>query len=110
VFAEEKTVFDQPGAQTAQLTICNAKGLHARASAKFVQTAEAFDAEIAVRCKGQAVDGRSIMGLMMLCASKGTDIEIAALGSDAAEALNTLGHLVGDGFGETDDPQGDSPG
>jgi phosphocarrier protein HPr len=67
--------------------ICNQKGLHARAAARFVKTAVQFAAEIWVRKNGTAVSGRSIMGLMMLAAASGTVIEIAASGDDAAAAV-----------------------
>jgi phosphocarrier protein len=81
---------------TARLTctICNQKGLHARAAARFVKTAAQFDAEIWVRKNGTAVSGRSIMGLMMLAAASGTVIEISATGRDAATAVETLAGLI----------------
>ena len=82
------------------LTICNTKGLHARASAKFVKCAEAFDAEISVSRDGMTVPGTSIMGLMMLAASKGCDVEISATGPQADEALDSLQALIADKFGE----------
>ena len=75
-------------------TICNQKGLHARAAARFVKTAAQFDAEIWVRKNGTAVSGRSIMGLMMLAAASGTVIEISATGRDAATAVETLARLI----------------
>ncbi len=68
-------------------TICNQKGLHARAAARFVKTAAQFDADIQVRKNGTAVSGRSIMGLMMLAAASGAVIEISATGRDAATAV-----------------------
>ncbi len=74
--------------------ICNQKGLHARAAARFVKTAGQFDAEIWVRKNGTAVNGRSIMGLMMLAAASGTLIEITAAGHDAARAVETLARLI----------------
>src|SRR4030088_494256 len=76
-------------------TICNQRGLHARAAARFVKTAAQFDAEIWVRKNGTAVSGRSIMGLMMLAAASGAVVEIAATGREAATAGETLGRLVG---------------
>ena len=87
---------------TARLTctICNQKGLHARAAARFVKTAAQFDAEIAVRKNGTAVSGRSIMGLMMLAAASGTLIEITATGHDAATAVETLARLIDCKFDE----------
>ncbi len=75
-------------------TICNQKGLHARAAARFVKMAGQFDADIQVRKNGAAVSGRSIMGLMMLAAASGTVIEISATGRDAATAVETLAHLI----------------
>jgi len=81
---------------TARLTctICNQKGLHARAAARFVKTAGQFAADIQVRKNGTAVSGRSIMGLMMLAAAAGTVIEISATGPDAAIAVETLARLI----------------
>jgi phosphocarrier protein HPr len=80
--------------------ICNQKGLHARAAARFVKTAAQFDAEIEVRKNGTAVSGRSIMGLMMLAAASGALIEITATGHDAANAVATLAHLIDCKFDE----------
>jgi phosphocarrier protein HPr len=82
--------------------IVNKKGLHARASAKFVQTAEQFDAQITVSRGHENVGGTSIMGLMMLAAAPGTTITIAATGNDAQEAVDTLCALVSSRFGEDD--------
>ena len=64
--------------------ICNQKGLHARAAARFVKMASQFQAEVTVRKNGTSVSGRSIMGLMMLAAASGTVVEVAATGPDAA--------------------------
>jgi len=75
-------------------TICNQKGLHARAAARFVKTAAQFDAEIFVRKNGTAVSGRSIMGLMMLAAASGALVEITATGREAATAVETLARLI----------------
>jgi phosphocarrier protein HPr len=74
--------------------ICNQKGLHARAAARFVKTAHSFNAEIWVRKNGTIVSGRSIMGLMMLAAASGTELEISAAGREADDAVRTLAHLV----------------
>lgn len=82
--------------------ICNAKGLHARASAKFVETAERFNARATVSKDGQSVSADSIMGLLMLAASKGTAIEVIAEGPDAAALLDALEALVAERFGERD--------
>ena len=84
------------------LTITNARGLHARASARFVKTAEAFDADIRVTKDGQTVSATSIMGLMMLAAAKGCDVFVEAEGADAEQALDALSALVSDRFGEAD--------
>lgn len=89
-------------APNCSVTIVNSRGLHARAAAKFVQTATGFDARIGVTRNGQTVSGNSIMGLMMLAASPGTDIEISCDGADADDALATLKALVESGFGEED--------
>jgi len=82
--------------------ICNKKGLHARASAKFVQTVEKFDAEVRVRRNGDIVGGTSIMGLMMLAAAPGTSITVEATGREAAAVVEALAALIGSRFGEAD--------
>ena len=82
------------------LTIVNKRGLHARAAAKFVQTAERFDADISVTRDATTVGGTSIMGLMMLAASPGTTIRITATGNDAHAAVAALRQLVEARFGE----------
>jgi phosphocarrier protein len=80
--------------------IVNERGLHARASAKFVKLAAAFDAEVTVTRDGTTVDARSIMGLMMLAAGLGSHIEIAAEGPEAQPALDALVELVQARFDE----------
>jgi len=85
---------------TRTLAICNAKGLHARASAKFVETVERFDATATVRRDGQSVAGDSIMGLLMLAASKGTSIEVTTDGREAEALMAALAELVAARFGE----------
>ena len=80
--------------------ICNERGLHARASAKFVKTASTFDAEVTVSKDGHTVDARSIMGLMMLAAGPGAEIEIVAKGPQAKEAAQALSDLVSCKFEE----------
>ncbi|GGD03238.1 HPr family phosphocarrier protein [Aureimonas glaciei] len=82
------------------LPIVNKRGLHARASAKFVQLAETFDAELTVSRDGLSVGGQSIMGLMMLAAGLGSTIEVSATGPQAPEALDAIARLVADKFGE----------
>ena len=81
--------------------ICNRRGLHARAAAKFVKLAFEFNAEITVAKGESAVSGRSIMGLMMLAAGPGTEIELAASGPDAERAVDALTALVTGGFDES---------
>ncbi|MDA4845314.1 HPr family phosphocarrier protein [Hoeflea poritis] len=80
--------------------IVNKRGLHARASAKFVQLAESFDARILVSKDGMSVGGTSIMGLMMLAASPGCSIDVSASGPDAQKALDALDELIANRFGE----------
>jgi len=80
--------------------IINERGLHARASAKFVKLASTFDAEVQVSRDGSTVDARSIMGLMMLAAGIGSTIEISAEGAEAAEAVAALCELVENRFDE----------
>ena len=82
--------------------ICNQRGLHARAAAKFVQLAGQFDADVTVTKDGTSVVGTSIMGLMMLAAAKGTTIRVESEGAQAEEALDALKQLVSNGFDETD--------
>ncbi|MCZ8193440.1 HPr family phosphocarrier protein [Brevundimonas sp.] len=88
------------GTASAIVNICNARGLHARASAKFVKTASGFESEVRVTRDGTTVDARSIMGLLMLGAGLGCDIEISAEGPDAEAALAALVALVDRRFDE----------
>jgi phosphocarrier protein HPr len=88
------------GALTRTVTIVNLRGLHARAAAKFVKTAAQFDAQITVAKQDNEVSGSSIMGLMMLAAAKGSDIEIRASGNQAAAALDALSALIAAKFDE----------
>jgi len=90
------------GAVVRKLDICNRKGLHARASAKFVQTVEKFDADVRVMRNGETVGGTSIMGLMMLAAASGTSIIVEATGREAAEVVEALAALINSRFGEDD--------
>ena len=83
-----------------KVTIANRRGLHARASAKFVKCAEAYQAEIRVRKDDDVVVATSIMGLMMLGASLGTEITLQATGADAEDALAALTRLIEDKFDE----------
>lgn len=82
------------------VTIVNQKGLHARAAAKFVKLASQFDAAVTVSKKDSTVSGISIMGLMMLAASPGCQVDIRATGRQALEAIEALGALVAAGFDE----------
>ena len=85
---------------TRTVDIVNARGLHARASAKFVKLASTFDAEVTVSRDGTTVDARSIMGLMMLAAGPGSQIDIAAEGPEAQPAIDALAELVEAKFDE----------
>ena len=82
--------------------ITNKLGLHARAAAKFVQVASGFESDIHVCHGGREVSGKSIMGVMMLAAAKGSDIEIIATGRDEDKALDKLEELIKDRFGEAE--------
>ena len=82
------------------LKIVNEKGLHARASAKFVEVVESFDAEAEVEKDGMSVSGDSIMGLLMLAASRGTEISVSTSGTQSEDLLTALSKLVADNFGE----------
>lgn len=88
------------GALLRELPIVNKRGLHARASAKFVQTVEKFDSEVAVTRCGETVGGRSIMGLLTLGAAKGTTIAVTAVGEDAEACLAAIAELLATRFGE----------
>lgn len=88
------------GAVTRELEIVNRKGLHARATAKFVHCVEQFDAEITVSRGGETVGGQSIMGILTLGAGIGSSIVVSATGPQALQAVNALTTLVGNKFGE----------
>lgn len=100
--ASDSTRAPREGAVSRVLEIINKKGLHARASARFVQTAERFDATVNVTRGNETVGGTSIMGLMMLAAGIGTVITVEATGNEAAAAVEALAALVANGFGEED--------
>ena len=89
-----------PGSVRRTVTIINERGLHARAAAKFVKLAEAFDAEITVSREGNSVSGVSIMGLMMLAATPGTQLDISAVGPEARPAVEALVTLIEKRFDE----------
>jgi len=91
-----------PTLVTRIVTVTNMRGLHARAAAKFVTLAERYGANVEVLRDGQTVSARSIMGLMMLGAAKGSSLELQADGWDAKEALDALAALVEAGFDERD--------
>ena len=88
------------GVQVRELPIINRRGLHARASAKFVQTVERFNAEVTVTRCGETVGGRSIMGLLTLGAAQGTTITVTAKGQDATICLQAIADLLANRFGE----------
>jgi phosphocarrier protein len=90
------------GAIIRELAICNKKGLHARASAKFVQTVERFDADVKVTRGSETVGGTSIMGLMMLAAGPGSVITVEASGKEAAEVIDAIESLIDGRFDEDD--------
>ena len=83
-----------------RLKILNEKGLHARAAAKFVELVDTFDVRLVVKKDGLEASGDSIMGLLMLAASRGTEIELVASGPEAAETLSALSDLIKNLFGE----------
>jgi phosphocarrier protein len=85
---------------TLQITIINKLGLHARAAAKFVKTASAYESSVILRRGEREVNGKSILGVMMLAASRGTEVEIDAEGTDADAALEALRTLITGRFGE----------
>lgn len=80
--------------------IVNKLGLHARASALFVKTASRFASDVKLAKEGVEVNGKSIMGIMMLAASKGTTVTLSVQGADETEAMQTIGDLINNGFGE----------
>jgi len=82
------------------VTVVNALGLHARAAARFVQLAARFTAQVRVARDGKVMDGKSIMGILLLAAARGTTITISADGADEQAAVNALADLVATGFGE----------
>ena len=85
---------------TRELTILNKKGLHARASARFVETVSLFDAAVLVEKDGEEVSGNDLLGLLMLAASQGSKIIVSATGAEAGAAIGALEALLADRFGE----------
>jgi phosphocarrier protein len=82
------------------VTIRNRLGLHARAAARFVHTASRYRARVTAARGGRTMDGKSILGILLLAAAQGTELDLAADGEDEAEAIEALSRLVEDGFGE----------
>ncbi len=85
-----------------KFVIKNRLGLHARAASQFVRVANSFNADISVQKNSQEVNGKSIMGILILAAAKGTEITVKAVGGDAGQAVDALGELINAGFGEED--------
>jgi phosphocarrier protein HPr len=86
--------------ESAEFRLVNRLGLHARAAAQLVQTANRFKADVTVAKDGEEVNGKSIMGLLMLAAPVGSLLRVTVSGVDAAEAMQAIGALIDDGFGE----------
>src|SRR4029077_6189474 len=91
---------EEPSVTTRTVTVTNPLGLHARAAARFVHLATRFSAQIQVGREGKLMDGKSIMGILLLAAARGTSITITADGLDEADAVSALCTLVESGFGE----------
>jgi phosphocarrier protein len=85
----------------ATFTISNALGLHARAAAQLVRLANTYRSTVSLECDGQSVNGKSIMGVLMLAAARGMDIKVRCEGEDAEMCLNELGELIQNKFGES---------
>jgi len=86
--------------ENAEFRIVNRLGLHARAAAQLVQTANRFLSDVTIEKDGNQVNGKSIMGLLMLAAPQGSTIKVSVSGEDAEEAMKVIGTLINDGFGE----------
>lgn len=98
--AESPASATAPAQVNRSVTICNQRGLHARAAARFVKLAFEYDADITVTKAGASVSGRSIMGLMMLAAGPGSTVDLSATGPDATRAIDALVALITGGFNE----------
>ena len=98
VGADSATIENEAGPR--DLTIVNKKGLHARASARFVEVVNAYDAAVLVEKDGEEVSGTDLLGLLMLAGTRGSTITVSSVGSEAHEVLDALEKLVADGFGE----------
>jgi len=92
----------QEGVISAEFVVTNRRGLHARAAALLVQTASRFASEVSVAKDGQQANAKSVMGVLLLCGAQGTSVTVTASGSDAAEAIESIGQLFADRFHETD--------
>ena len=97
---KKQTHCNDPLCVIKEVTIKNSNGLHARPAALFVKTANQFRVEISVEKEGELINGKSIMGLMMLAAAKGSKIRLIAKGEDAAAAIASLEALIMNSFGE----------
>jgi phosphocarrier protein HPr len=86
---------------TARYTIVNALGLHARAATKLVQLASKYPCDVEVSRDGQVANGKSVMGVLLLCGSKGTVVEVSAKGDRADECVKAIGELIANRFGES---------
>ena len=86
--------------ENSEFKIVNRLGLHARAAAQLVQTANKFLSDVTIQKDGNEVNGKSIMGLLMLAAPQGSSITVTVSGKDAVQAMKTIGTLINDGFGE----------
>ena len=86
---------------TRRFTIVNDLGLHARAATKLVQLASKFSCEVVVSHQGQSANAKSVMGVLLLCGSKGTVVEVAATGAQAEECVKAIGDLIAARFGES---------
>nr|WP_010132481.1 HPr family phosphocarrier protein [Microbulbifer agarilyticus] len=86
--------------QKSRITIINKLGLHARAASKFAQTSARFSSEVKVHCQGKAVDGKSVMALMLLAAGKGIELELEVIGRDEDAAHEAICALINNRFGE----------
>lgn len=91
---DEAPAEQRSGALRTTVVITNQRGLHARAAAKFVKLAAGFDCDVTVTKKGQSVSGQSILGLMMLAAGCGTELELAVTGREAEEAIRVLSNII----------------
>jgi phosphocarrier protein HPr len=87
-------------AAQAEFTIVNALGLHARAAAQLVKLANQHPCSVSVECDGQSVNGKSIMGVLMLAAAKGMVVKVTCEGGEAADCLKAIGELIANKFGE----------